>query len=176
MNEKKKYSMNDTYVWAGQYYHITSRTFQWYITEKMIPQANIREGKEAYYDEEGVRILTCHLNIIRDLKLIPLSSDHLIKISVARIRRIIKNYKEEIEKLDILIESLFREAPLRIWKDDYWEKVRRYGKGIPDESELNKENVEVYRRILDKLNNNVKLDKIFVIDTIEEVEKEMSKK
>lgn len=174
MNEERLSHLSTIYGQAERHYFINPRTFQWYITEKIIPQP-VHKGREAYYEDES-KILS-YLEVIRDLKFIRASSGNLIDISIAKIKRIIEHHKKEIDKLASLLDVLLGEFPT--WNYDQRESLTTRDRNsitLPGYGRFNRKNVRVQQKVIDELLKGGTLDKIGIVNVAEQVDKEFEER
>ena len=100
--------VDEVYKIIESKFKIPKRIVRWYVTEKLIPQTE-RDGKKAYYDLEGTKLLE-RIQIIKLLQ-------NKFKYSLDDIREILSKYDKSygighIDKLISILENLNKDYPV----------------------------------------------------------------
>jgi DNA-binding transcriptional MerR regulator len=109
--------ISEVYKKAHEIYHISQRTLQWYATEDLIPKPT-HEGKEAFYDIERSKIYV-YLSVIKNLK-------DMYNLTLPKIRRLIKQYPDQIEKLNDHLINLASQYPVSLPLSTNWHIRKKF--------------------------------------------------
>ena len=146
--EEDKIPAIDAQNWCRDNLGLPPRTFQWYMTGKLIPQPKIVKGRNHFYTQKDFMSLLEYIRIVRVLKT-------STRIRFKSLRKILNNSKDRRKVLDLLL-NMIDEYPIY----DH-----------PETGEMPYYNVVndlVWSKTIDKLEKELKPDSINLIDFEEE--------
>lgn len=139
----------DIYRYFQNTLHLSARTLQWYATEGLIPKP-VRRGRDAFYDVQETQIYG-RVHTIYELQT-------YFGFRLWQIKELLERYEgQDLRKLQLLLENLRNQYPRHTYDAE----------GSLCE---NARNVAVQECFFDKLEEDVPLDKLSVIEVEKEVD------